>query len=192
MLEDLPCAGLLATLEPTGSTGPSAGAPLAPLTHLAVHLCCALHEFVIGLVVPWTDMVAPSTELVQVWPALCACLTVRTRLTVCRALGNTLSLYIAADQPLGAVLQALAQVKVEICSAACAEVLVEAGVALRPALCAGVSFWGACAVKAWRAGSHAHPDLLHPNPLQMHEEAWLAGQAAIVVRAGQTATLLAP
>lgn len=37
VLEDLPCAGLLATLEPTGSTGPSAGAPLAPLTHLAVH-----------------------------------------------------------------------------------------------------------------------------------------------------------
>lgn len=58
--------------------------------------------------------------------------------------------------------------------------------------CAGVSFWGACAIKARRTGSHAHPDLLHPNPLQMHEEARLAGQAAIVVRAGQTATLLAP
>lgn len=58
--------------------------------------------------------------------------------------------------------------------------------------CAGVSFWGACVVKAWRTGSHAHPDLLHPNPLQMHEEARLAGQASIVVRAGQTATLLAP
>lgn len=58
--------------------------------------------------------------------------------------------------------------------------------------CAGVSFWRACAVKAQRAGSHAHPDLLHPNPLQMHEEARLAGQAAIVVGAGQTATLLAP
>lgn len=58
--------------------------------------------------------------------------------------------------------------------------------------CAGVSFWGARAVKARRTGGHAHPDLLHPNPLQVHEEARLAGQAAIVVRAGQTATLLAP
>lgn len=58
--------------------------------------------------------------------------------------------------------------------------------------CAGVSLWGACAVKAQRAGSHAHPDLLHPNPLQVHEEARLAGQAAIVVGAGQAATLLTP
>lgn len=57
---------------------------------------------------------------------------------------------------------------------------------------AGASFWKACAVKAGRAGSHAHPDLLHPNPLQVHEEARFAGQAAIVVRAGETATLLAP
>lgn len=48
--------------------------------------------------------------------------------------GNTLSLCVAADQTLGAVLLALAQVKVKSCSAACAEVLVEAGVALRPAL----------------------------------------------------------
>lgn len=137
-------------------------------------------------------MVAPATELVQSWSAPRTCVTVHTRLTLCRALGNTLPLCVAADQPLGAVLLALAQVKVESCSAACAEVLVEAGVALRPALCAGVSFWGACAVKARRTGRHAHPDLLHPNPLQMHEEAWLAGQAAIIVRAGQTATLLAP
>lgn len=30
---------------------------------------------------------------------------------------------------------------------------------------AWASFWKACAVKAGRAGSHAHPDLLHPNPL---------------------------
>lgn len=57
---------------------------------------------------------------------------------------------------------------------------------------AGASFWKTCAIKAGRAGSHAHPDLLHPNPLQVHEEAWFAGQAAIVVRAGETATLLAP
>lgn len=58
--------------------------------------------------------------------------------------------------------------------------------------CAGVSFWGACTIKSWRTGSQAHPYLLHSNPLQVHEEARLAGQAAIVVRAGQTATLLAP
>lgn len=58
--------------------------------------------------------------------------------------------------------------------------------------CACVSLWGACAVKAQRAGSHAHADLLHPDSLQMHEESRLAGQAAIVVGAGQTATLLAP
>lgn len=57
---------------------------------------------------------------------------------------------------------------------------------------AGASFWKTCAIKAGRAGSHAHPNLLHPNPLQVHEEAWFAGQAAIVVRAGETATLLAP
>lgn len=137
-------------------------------------------------------MVAPSTELVQAWPAPRTRLTVHTRLTLCRAFGNTLSLCVAPDQALGAALLALAQVKVESCSAARAEVLVEAGVALRPALCAGVSLWGSCAIKAWRTGSHAHPDLLHPNPLQMHEEAWLAGQTAIVVGASQTATLLAP
>lgn len=137
-------------------------------------------------------MVAPPTELVEAWPAPRTSLTVHTRLTLCRAFGNTLPLCVAADQALGAAILALAQVKVESCSAARAEVLVEAGVALRPALCAGVSFWGACAVKARRTGSHAHSDLLHPNPLQMHEEARLAGQTAIVVRAGQTATLLAP
>lgn len=137
-------------------------------------------------------MVAPPAELVQAWPAPRTCFTVHTRLTLCGAPGNTLPLRVAADQPFRTVLLAFAQVKVESCSAACAEVLVEAGVALRPALRAGVSFWGACAIKARRTGSHAHPDLLHPNPLQMHEEAWLAGQAAIVVRAGQTATLLAP
>lgn len=58
--------------------------------------------------------------------------------------------------------------------------------------CAGVSFWGARAIKTQRTRRQAHPNLLHSNPLQMHEEARLAGQAAIVVRAGQTATLLAP
>lgn len=191
MLEYLPRAGLLAPLEPTGSPGPRAGAPLAPLTHVAVHLWCALHEFVTGLVVLRTDVVAPPTELVQARPAPRTCLTVHTCLALCRAPGYTLPLRVAADQPLGAVLLALAKVKVESCSAACAEVLVEAGVALRPALRAGVSFRGACAIKSQRAGSHAHPNLLHPDPLQMHEEARLAGQAAIVVGAGQTATLLA-
>lgn len=157
-----------------------------------MHLWRALHEFVTGLIVLWTDMVAPPIELVQAGSAPRTCVAVRTRLTLCRAHGNTLPLCVAADQALGAVLLALAQVKVESCSAARAEVLVEAGVALRPALCTGVSLRGACAIKSWRAGSHAHPDLLHPNPLQMHEEARLAGQTAIVVRAGQTATLLAP
>lgn len=49
-------------------------------------LSCALHEFVIGLVVLWTDMVAPPTELVQAWSAPRTCLTVHTRLTVCRTL----------------------------------------------------------------------------------------------------------
>lgn len=135
---------------------------------------------------------APPAQLVQAWPTPRTCVTVHTCLTLCRAPGHTFPLCVAAGQPLGAVLLALAQVKVESCSAACAEVLVEAGVTLRPALCAGVSFWGARVVKARRAGGHAHPDLLHPNPLQMHEEARPAGQAAIVVRAGQTATLLAP
>lgn len=48
--------------------------------------------------------------------------------------GNTLPLCVAADEALGADLLAFAQVKVESCSAACAEVLVEAGVALQPAL----------------------------------------------------------
>lgn len=38
----------------------------------------ALHEFVIGLVVLWTDMVAPPTELVQARPALCTCVTAHT------------------------------------------------------------------------------------------------------------------
>lgn len=47
---------------------------------------------------------------------------------------NALPLRVTADQPLGAVLLALAQVKVESCSAARAEILVEAGVALQPAL----------------------------------------------------------
>lgn len=37
VLQDLPCARLLAPLETTGSTRPRAGAPLTPLTHLAVH-----------------------------------------------------------------------------------------------------------------------------------------------------------
>lgn len=37
VLEDLPYASLLATLEATGSSGPRTGAPLAPLTHFAVH-----------------------------------------------------------------------------------------------------------------------------------------------------------
>ena len=37
VLEDLPCAVLLAPLEATGSAGLRAGAPLAPLTHFAVH-----------------------------------------------------------------------------------------------------------------------------------------------------------
>lgn len=192
VLEDLPCAGLLAPLEPTGSPGARAGAPLVPLTHLAVHLWCALHEFVIGLVVLWTDMVTPPAELVQAGPAPCACVTAHTHLTLCRASVNTLPLCFVPHHPFGAVLLALALVKVESCSAVCAEGLVEAGLTVRPALCAGVSFWGSCAIKARRTGSHAHADLLHPNPLQMHEEAWLAGQAAIVVRAGQTATLLAP
>lgn len=62
----------------------------------------------------------------------------------------------------------------------------------RSLTCACVSLWGARAVKAQRAGSHAHANLLHPDPLQVHEESRLAGQAAIVVGAGQTATLLAP
>lgn len=57
---------------------------------------------------------------------------------------------------------------------------------------ARASFWKACAIKARRAGCHAHPDLLHPNPLQVHEESRFAGQAAIVVGAGETAALLAP
>lgn len=139
VLDDLSRAGLLAAPEPTGSTGPRAGAPLAPLAHLAVHwkggdvwlpygsklfslllsntfascscstlrsrnvawapsnrggnffhtgltLCCAVHEFVIGLIVLWTDMVAPSTELVETWPAPRARLTVHTWLTLRRAL----------------------------------------------------------------------------------------------------------
>lgn len=137
-------------------------------------------------------MVAPPTELVQAWPAPCACFTTHTRLTLCRTPGDTLPLCVAADQPLRTILLALAQVKVEPRSTACAEVFVEAGVALRPALCAGVSLWRSCAVEAQRAGSHAHPDLLHPNSFQVHKEAWLAGQAAIVVGAGQTSTLLAP
>lgn len=37
VLHDLPCAGLLAPLEATGSTRFRAGAPLAPFTHLTVH-----------------------------------------------------------------------------------------------------------------------------------------------------------
>lgn len=41
-------------------------------------LWCALHEFVVGLVVLWTDMVAPPTEVVQAWAALCTCLAVHT------------------------------------------------------------------------------------------------------------------
>lgn len=135
---------------------------------------------------------APPTEQVQAWSAPRTCLAVHARVAVCRAPGNTLPLCVTADQAFGADLLAFAQVKVESCSAACAEVLVEAGVALHPALCACVSLWGACAVKAQGAGSHAHADLLHPDSLQMHEESRLAGQAAIVVGAGQTATLLAP
>lgn len=55
-----------------------------------------------------------------------------------------------------------------------------------------VSFWGAGAVEPGRTRGHAHPYLLHPDPLQMHEEARLAGQTAVVVRAGQAAPLLAP
>lgn len=157
-----------------------------------MHLSCALHEFVVRLELLWTDMVAPPTEQVQAWPAPRTRLTAHTRLAVCRAPGNTFSLCVAGDQALGAHLLAFAQVKVESCSAARAEVLVEAGVTLQPALCACVSLWGARAVKAQRAGSHAHADLLHPDSLQMHEESRLAGQAAIVVGAGQTATLLAP
>lgn len=58
--------------------------------------------------------------------------------------------------------------------------------------CACVSLWRARAIKAQGARSHAHANLLHPDSLQMHEESRLAGQAAIVVGAGQTATLLAP
>lgn len=53
--------------------------------HNGLTLSCALHEFVIGLIVLWTDMVAPPTELVQAWPAPCTCFTVHTGLTVCRA-----------------------------------------------------------------------------------------------------------
>lgn len=49
-------------------------------------LSCALHDFVVGLVVLWTDMVAPPAELVQARPATRTCLTVHTGLTVFRAL----------------------------------------------------------------------------------------------------------
>lgn len=56
---------------------------------------------------------------------------------------------------------------------------------------AGVPLGGARAVEAQRAGGHAHADLLHADPLQVHEEARPAGQAAIVVGAGQAAPLLA-
>lgn len=48
-------------------------------------LSCALHEFVVGLELLWTDMVAPPTEQVQAWPAPCTRLTAHTRLAVCRA-----------------------------------------------------------------------------------------------------------
>lgn len=48
-------------------------------------LSCALHEFVVGLKLLWTDMVAPPTEQVQAWPAPRTRLTVHTRLAVCRA-----------------------------------------------------------------------------------------------------------
>lgn len=48
-------------------------------------LSCALHEFVVGLELLWTDMVAPPTEQVQAWPAPRTRLTAHTRLTVCRA-----------------------------------------------------------------------------------------------------------
>lgn len=137
-------------------------------------------------------MVAPPTQTVKARPAMFTRLAVFTQLTICRAPGDTLPLCVAADHALRAVLLALAHRKVEACSAACAEVLVEARLALRPALCTGASIGGACPIKSWRTGSQAHPDLLHPNPLQMHEEARLAGQTAIIVGAGQAATLLAP
>lgn len=137
-------------------------------------------------------MVAPSIQMIKARPAPCACVAVHTRFTLCRASGNTLPLCVTADHAHGAAVQALAQVKVEPCSAAGAEVPVKARVALRPALCTCVSLWGSSAIKSRRTGSHAHPDLLHPDPLQMHEETRLTRQTAIVIRAGQTATLLAP
>lgn len=130
VLQDLPCAALLAPLEAAGSPGARARTPLAPLPHLAVNLWGALHEFVAVLKVLRTHVVAPSVELVQAWPAPCARLTVQARLTVGRTLEDTLSMCVAADQAVGAALLAFAQVKVEPHSTSRAEVLVEAGVAL--------------------------------------------------------------
>ena len=50
----------------------------------------------------------------------------------------------------------------------------------------------ACAVEATGTREQTHSDLPHPIPLQEDEEARLAGQAAIVIRAGQTAALANP
>lgn len=193
VVHHLPRPALLAPLEAAGPARPRARAPLAPRAHLTVDLRCTLHEFVAGLVVLGADMVARAHQLVQALPAARAHLAAHTRLTVGRTLEeNTLPLRLAGHQALGAAVLALAQVKVEGGAAASAEVFVEARVALRPAFGARVSVWRARAVEAWRARGHAHADLLHPHPLQVHEEARFAGQAAIVVGAGQTAPLLAP
>lgn len=139
ILKDQPGAGLLTPLKTTGSPRARAGAPLAPLAHLTVNLWGALHEFVIGLVVLRTDMVAPPVELVQPRSAVRAHLTVQARFALHRAPRHTLPLYIAPGQAVGTALQTFAQVEVEARPAARAEVLVEARVALGSALCAGVS-----------------------------------------------------
>lgn len=77
----MPLVAVLRGKGPTNSTDTLVDC----LFHTGLTLCCALHEFVIGLVVLWTDMVAPPVELVQAWPAPLTCLTVHTRLTLCRA-----------------------------------------------------------------------------------------------------------
>lgn len=48
-------------------------------------LQCTLHQFVIGLVVVWTDVVTPSAELVKTRSASCARFTAPTQLTLFRA-----------------------------------------------------------------------------------------------------------
>lgn len=55
--------------------------------------------------------------------------------------------------------------------------------------CACVSVWRAGAVETAGAGGQTHSDLPHPISLQEDKEAGLTGQTAIVIRAGQTASL---